>query len=237
MQQLTDMSSINNNNSNTLIKLIEEFQSKNNILKSLSLNNNIDYNKYIELNNSIKNLAKKITLIFKERTNIDDKRIILKLKTSFENELNIYKNTTLIIENKERDALNILANDDNNTHILVDSYNTSQQQKLLSSNTSDHLAAIQNKQESIHQIERDVVLLNDMFKDLNYLVVEQQVGIDLIENNVLDTRDKTKSGLVELNEASEYQTASRKWMCCIAVIAVIIIAIVAIVLGVVLKKD
>ena len=100
----------------------------------------------------------------------------------------------------------------------------------------DHVIAIQEKQEAIHQIERDVVLLNDMFKDLNYLVVEQQVGIDLIENNVQKTKNTTESAHKELVEASEYQSSSRKWLCWMVIIVLIVIGVVVGVLVGVLKK-
>ncbi len=59
---------------------------------------------------------------------------------------------------------------------------------------------IQEKQAAIQQIEKDVVQLNEMFHDLSYLVQEQQVGIDNIENNITVTKEETKTAHTELVE-------------------------------------
>ena len=107
-----------------LIKLIEEFQAKNATLASranilgtdkdshdfriklldlsiIVLKNNI----LIIIGEQMKNLAKKITAMIKEKSMSEDKRVITKLKQQFENELNNFKNTTLQIESKEKQIL------------------------------------------------------------------------------------------------------------------------------------
>lgn len=68
----------------------------------------------------------------------------------------------------------------------------------------DHLLMIQAKQDSIIQIEKDVVMLNEMFKDLNFLVVSQQEGIDLIENHIDETKKTTAAAHTDLVEVCIY---------------------------------
>ncbi len=88
------------------------------------------------------------------------------------------------------------------------------------------LDRIREKQEAIMQIESDVTQLNEMFHDLNFLVQEQQVGIDVIENNISQAKQETTEASVQLVEANEYQKSNRKCMCCIfAIILAIAIAI------------
>jgi t-SNARE complex subunit (syntaxin) len=55
-------------------------------------------------------------------------------------------------------------------------------------------------QEAIQQIERDVTQLNEMFHDLNYLVQEQQVGIDNIETNISVSKQEATVAHKELSE-------------------------------------
>lgn len=76
----------------------------------------------------------------------------------------------------------------------------------------------------------------DMWKDLQTLVDEQQVHIDVIEQNIVETKDKVEKGHLELEQAENYQTKARKKACCSALIIVIILAIVVVVV-LVLKKQ
>ena len=80
-----------------------------------------------------------------------------------------------------------------------------------------------------------MVQLNEMFHDLSYLVQEQQVGIDLIENNITKTKEEAKSGQAELISAQEYQKSSRKWMCWLLLILAIVAGVVCLI--VFTKKD
>lgn len=62
-------------------------------------------NWFFILGETLKQLAKKITILFKEKGATEDKRVITKLKTQFETELNIFKTTTQQIEAKEKQIL------------------------------------------------------------------------------------------------------------------------------------
>ena len=189
---------------------------------------------------TMKTLAKRITAAIKEKsTSGEDKRVIGKLKQSFETELNAFKATTQAIEGREKDILvsmSVVESSPLTRNMGVDAFQA-QAVGPSAEVVMDHAQAIKEKQAAIHQIERDVVLLNDMFKDLNYLVVEQQVGIDLIENNIHVAKDQTAKGHAELVDASDYQSASRRQMCYICIILLVVIGVVlAIVLGVTLPK-
>lgn len=87
------------------------------------------------------------------------------------------------------------------------------------------------------QIERDVSQLNEMFHDLNYLVQEQQVGIDVIENNISNAKQETNAGQAELVEAQEYQKSNRTCYCWIAFILLLIAAGITVYFTVFYKKQ
>jgi t-SNARE complex subunit (syntaxin) len=91
------------------------------------------------------------------------------------------------------------------------------------------LQAIQERQEGIRKIERDVTELAEMFKDLQTLVVQQQDSLNVVEENVQRTKAETEQGLKELQEAERLQNKARKRMCFILAILVIILAVIVLI--------
>jgi hypothetical protein len=57
---------------------------------------------------------------------------------------------------------------------------------------------LKQRKEALKQIEKDVVTLNDMMKDMAFLVDEQQDVIDSIEYNIISTANSTKKAEQEL---------------------------------------
>lgn len=94
---------------------------------------------------------------------------------------------------------------------------------------------IEKRHMEIKSLERDVLEISEMFKDLAVLVDQQQEGIDTIDNNIADTRDKVENAHKELQQAEEYQKKSRKKLCCLTFIVLIVIAVIVTVVFV-LKK-
>jgi len=88
------------------------------------------------------------------------------------------------------------------------------------------------RKEEIIQIERDVVEVAEMFKDLHVLVGEQQEHIDNIESNVESAREHTKQGHEELVQAEQYQKKARRKQCCILFIILAVVGIIVLVLKV-----
>ncbi len=69
-----------------------------------------------------------------------------------------------------------------------------------------------------------------MMKDM---LDEQQVGIDILEKQMDETRDNVQEGNKEMGKAIQAQSASRTWMCyglaaMVALLLVILIPVLAI---------
>jgi len=93
---------------------------------------------------------------------------------------------------------------------------------------------IRQRDEGIRDIEAALSDVNDIFRDLATLVVEQGTLIDNIESNIEQANAKTIKGVQELKVASNEQRKARTKMCCIALIVVLVAAaaVVLIVIGV-----
>jgi hypothetical protein len=87
---------------------------------------------------------------------------------------------------------------------------------------------IEERNESIKELEKSVIEINDLFIDVAKLVKESQPMIDSIEGNILDSVDATDKGVVQLRKASDYQKKSRTKLCCILVIFLIVLAVIII---------
>eukprot|EP00474_Spongospora_subterranea_P009362 CRZ09820.1 hypothetical protein [Spongospora subterranea] len=72
---------------------------------------------------------------------------------------------------------------------------------------------IEETEQEIRQIERDVTELNDMFKDMGMLVEQQQENIDCIEDNIASTATYTRSGYEQVQTAARYQRRARSRLC------------------------
>lgn len=65
------------------------------------------------------------------------------------------------------------------------------------------------------------------------MIHEQGESLDVIANNVVDTRDDTYAAHRELTSAARYQRNARNKMCCLLLILAVVLTIVilAVVLG------
>jgi len=92
------------------------------------------------------------------------------------------------------------------------------------------LAVAQEREEAIRNLERDILDINDIFKELGSMISEQGEVIDSIEQNVERAQDQIETGAVHLEKAKVYQAKSRKKMCCLLLILLIVAAVVAVIL-------
>jgi hypothetical protein len=81
-----------------------------------------------------------------------------------------------------------------------------------------------SREEDIQEIARNMEQLNQMFRDLSYLVKDQGTILDNIEINVCKTVDATADAEVELKSANKYQKASKR-LCIIALIVLVTILV------------
>lgn len=96
----------------------------------------------------------------------------------------------------------------------------------------DKVATSQEREEQLKKVEHDVILLNDIMKDMSFMVNEQQESIDQIESNVSNTRQYVSTGERDIFKASMYQHSSRK---CIGLSLLAVAVVIAIVVAVTLS--
>lgn len=95
---------------------------------------------------------------------------------------------------------------------------------------------IDDRVDSIRDLEKSVVEINELFIDVAKLVKEAQPMLDSIESNVESSAVATAQGVEQIRKASEYQKSSRVKLCWLLLIAVIILAVIGIIVWVTVKK-
>ena len=91
------------------------------------------------------------------------------------------------------------------------------------------------RHEFVKQIERDVIQVHEMFRDLNSMVSMQQYMVDSIEASIMETADKTKRGMEQIFTAEQYQRKKRAKMCCLVLAIALIILTFITTLSVILR--
>eukprot|EP00455_Lapot_gusevi_P027074 TRINITY_DN2863_c0_g1_i1.p1 TRINITY_DN2863_c0_g1~~TRINITY_DN2863_c0_g1_i1.p1 ORF type:complete len:295 (+),score=76.84 TRINITY_DN2863_c0_g1_i1:118-1002(+) len=99
---------------------------------------------------------------------------------------------------------------------------------LLHKQAVDVIADIEDKHARILEIERGVHYINELFHDLATLVSLQQEHLDLIEQNVQQTKTYTEQGKKDIESAEKHAQSARRWQCCVVVVLVIILVAVLI---------
>lgn len=92
----------------------------------------------------------------------------------------------------------------------------------------DTLAEIQERHDTVKELERKLLDLQQIFLDIAVLVEAQGDMLDNIESQVASAVDHVQSGTVALQQAKKLQKNSRKWMC-IAIFFFLIIAAIIVV--------
>lgn len=117
---------------------------------------------------------------------------------------------------------------------LVNDDDTEQQQQQATD--SELQAELYERQQFVLEIERDVMTVHEMFRDLNQLVAMQQYVVDSIEESIAETATKTRDGMKELYKAEQWQRKNRRKMCfmvlAMALIILTVICTVAIIIDV-----
>jgi len=106
---------------------------------------------------------------------------------------------------------------------LMDSHRSEQFRIQNQSQFNNNL--ILDREKDIKEIEKNVVEVNEIFRDLSALVADQGVMIDSIESNIEEASVSTSRGAEEIVKASKYQKSSRNKLCCLLLLIVIIVAV------------
>jgi DNA repair exonuclease SbcCD ATPase subunit len=164
-----------------------------------------------------------------------DKQNLGDVTKEFEAELGKFATVSQNIEQKERSTLRLMSNADARSpppYAKATSPNgESFQQEDMEINFVEYdVEEIKRREEGIKQIERDVVEVSEMFKDLHGLVNEQQETLDVISDNVGKTKDQTEQAHNELMQAEALQRKARKRQCCVLILVLVIIIAVALII-------
>ena len=84
---------------------------------------------------------------------------------------------------------------------------------------------MQHRENSIRQLESDIIDVNTIFKDLATMVHEQGQRVDSIEQNVESTNIRVHEGTDLLREGEAYTNRARSKKCILCLIAVIFLII------------
>ena len=82
------------------------------------------------------------------------------------------------------------------------------------------------RENEIRNIEQSVGELNELFRDVAHMVHDQGKSLDVIGENVTQTRDDTREADGQLRTASRHQRAARGKACCLLVILVVVLTII-----------
>jgi len=111
-------------------------------------------------------------------------------------------------------------------------------QALISDDLEDVVRDIEERHQDILKLERQVLEVYELFRDLASLVDLQQDSLDVIDARIQSAKNYTERAEVELTEAEDYQKKARKRQCMIlGIVIIILVVILAPVLSTVLKQS
>lgn len=107
------------------------------------------------------------------------------------------------------------------------SENTPLLQQLVSTDLSLHNNLLEDREQEISEIQRGMMEINSIFRDLGVLVAEQGTNLDTIEENVTDMARQTNDAANQLFKAETYQRSRGKWSCIALLVLLVITILVA----------
>lgn len=102
-----------------------------------------------------------------------------------------------------------------------------QKQRLAEQDEVDFQESLIVERESeIRNIEQSVSELNELFRDVAHMVHEQGQHLDIISDNITNTRDDTRNADQQLRTAARHQRSARGKACCLLIILVLVLTII-----------
>jgi len=111
-------------------------------------------------------------------------------------------------------------------------------QALISDDLEDVVRDIEERHQDILKLEKQVLEVYELFRDLAQLVDLQQDSLDVIDARIQSAKNYTEKAEEELTEAEDYQKKARKRQCIILAIVIgVLVVILAPTLATVLKSS
>lgn len=104
--------------------------------------------------------------------------------------------------------------------IFLQSFSKAQVQMV-----EENTTAVRHREKEITQIVKSIHDLNDIFRDLSQMVVDQGTILDRIDYNVEHASVQVEKGLQQLQKAEKYQKKNRKMLIIIVLTCLIVILI------------
>lgn len=92
----------------------------------------------------------------------------------------------------------------------------------------DTVSEIQERHDTVKEIERSLMDLHQIFLDMAALVEAQGHHLNDIESHVAHASSFVRRGVVDMEMAKDYQKSSRKWTCIAIIVGAIILCIILI---------
>lgn len=162
-----------------------------------------------------------------------------KLQENFSNALFKLQKVQRLAMEKERESVQRFrtqstgqdpAFDDNESSPIRDENSSNNLNLQVQQQEDVNIEMIREREEALHQLESDIVNVNEIFKDLAIMVHEQGETIDSIEANVDHTQQHVEAANVQLSKARTHQSAARKKKCCLIVILLAVVIALALII-------
>jgi hypothetical protein len=92
------------------------------------------------------------------------------------------------------------------------------------------LKNVRQRHTAIQQIEKTMIELQQLFQDLDAIILEQEPGMHNVEQKALDTNENLEQGNVQIDRAIKSAKAARKrkWICLWISIAMVLLIVIII---------
>jgi len=151
-----------------------------------------------------------------------------RLQDEFTKALNNFQRVQREAAEREKQGLAAAKQNDNSWALAgpgEDQQQQGQSRTQLMIEEEERIGQLEQREQSMRQLESDIVDVNTIFKDLATMVHEQGEIVDSIEQNIESTTVQVTSGTEQLRQAADYQNKARKKKIILAVLGIIILSI------------
>ncbi|GAB6032743.1 Syntaxin-7 [Chamberlinius hualienensis] len=181
-----------------------------------------------QLAHDVNGYLKQLTTILKSSRNTPEhkqrKMQKERLAHEFETVLKSFQEIQTTVAKKEKESVSKFQSASGPHATYLE--NSQPDQVTLQLQQDSNLEFAQEQGRALHQIENDIVLVNQIFKDLARMVNEQGEVLDTIEDNIVQASEQIRDGKEQLTQANEYQTAARKKKLIIFFVIAIVLAVI-----------